>query len=61
MNFFEGLQVQLLDTKYIGWMVNGWLMTVWMSLLVVVVSMLLGLLLAAARSSSRAPLARICA
>ena len=57
MNFFEGLQVQLLDTKYIGWMVHGWLMTVWMSLLVVAVSMLLGLLLAAGRSSSRAPLA----
>lgn len=52
MQFLTALHAQLLDPKYIGWMVQGWLMTVWMSVLVVASSMVLGLFLAAARSSA---------
>jgi len=51
MQFFTALQAQLLAPQYIGWMLQGWLMTVWMSVLVVANSMVLGLFLAAARSS----------
>lgn len=51
MQFFTALHEQILDPKYIGWMVQGWLMTVWMSVLVVSTSMVLGLFLAAVRSS----------
>ena len=51
MQFFTALQAQLLAPQYIGWMLQGWLMTVWMSALVVATSMVLGLFLAAARSS----------
>ena len=51
MQFFTALQAQLLAPQYIGWMLQGWLMTVWMSVLVVATSMVLGLFLAAARTS----------
>ena len=47
-----------LAPKYLGWLLDGWLMTLWATLLVVLASTTLGVLLAAARESGRAPLVR---
>ncbi|MFT4190432.1 MAG: amino acid ABC transporter permease [Comamonas sp.] len=47
-----------LAPKYLDWLFEGWLMTLWASLLVVLAATLLGVLLAAARESSRPVLLR---
>ncbi|MFT4268560.1 MAG: amino acid ABC transporter permease [Xenophilus sp.] len=47
-----------LAPKYLGWLLDGWLMTLWATTLVVAASTLLGVLFAAARESRRALLVR---
>jgi len=48
-----------LEWRYIGWLAGGLWMTVWISLLVVLLSTLLGLVLAVARSSKLGALSKI--
>ena len=47
-----------LAPKYLGWMLQGWGMTLWATLLVVAASTLLGIAFAAARESGRPALVR---
>lgn len=47
-----------LAPKYLGWMLQGWGMTLWATLLVVAASTLLGITFAAARESARPALVR---
>lgn len=47
---------QLLAPRYLGWLLEGWLVTLWSSALVIVAATLLGLVLAAARSAHGAAL-----
>lgn len=49
----DNLQAQLLAPRYIGWLIDGWLTTLWASLLVAAGATVLGLVIAACRSSSR--------
>lgn len=53
---FSALQAQFLAPRYLGWLVEGWVVTLWSALLVVVFSTLSGTVFAVARSSGRAPL-----
>ncbi|MDA8522722.1 amino acid ABC transporter permease [Acidovorax sp. NCPPB 4044] len=55
---FPALQELLLAPRYLGWLLDGWLMTLWSSLLVIAASTVLGAALAAARESGRASLVR---
>lgn len=48
------LREQLLAPRYIGWLFDGWLTTLWVSLLVSASATALGVVVAAARSSSHA-------
>lgn len=48
------LREQLLAPHYIGWLLRGWLTTLWVSLLVSASATALGVVIAAGRSSSRA-------
>lgn len=48
----------LLAPKYLDWLLDGWLMTLWSTVLVVAGATLLGIALAAARESARPGLAR---
>lgn len=50
----NGIYPDLLAPKYLGWLVDGLATTLWVSALVSVMSTLLGLFLAAGRSSDRA-------
>ena len=43
----------VLSPQYWGWLLQGWLMTIWATLLVVVCSSVLGIFLAVARSSAQ--------
>ncbi|CAM3508256.1 amino acid ABC transporter permease [Paracidovorax anthurii] len=52
------LQELLLAPRYLGWLLDGWLMTLWSALLVIAASAVLGTLLATARESGRAALVR---
>lgn len=47
-----------LAPTYLGWLFDGWRMTLWATVLVVLASTALGVLLATARESGRAPLVR---
>lgn len=47
------LREQLLAPRYLGWLLDGWLTTVWTSLLVSVGATALGVVVAAGRSSQR--------
>ena len=44
----------VLAARYWGWLLQGWLMTIWATLIVVAFSTLLGIFLAVARSSTQA-------
>jgi polar amino acid transport system permease protein len=50
MSGATGWQAELLAPRYLGWLFDGWLMTLWSASLVIVAATLLGLLLAVARS-----------
>jgi polar amino acid transport system permease protein len=52
------LRQDLLAPKYLGWLLDGWLMTLWTTAIVVAAATLLGALLAAARESGRPALTR---
>ncbi|SHH73554.1 amino acid ABC transporter permease [Pollutimonas bauzanensis] len=49
------LSETLLQPKYLGWLFDGWMMTLWAAFLVVALSTVLGFLLAAMRSSTAGP------
>jgi polar amino acid transport system permease protein len=58
MSWLEGLDAwreQILAPKYLGWLLDGWLVTLWASVLVIAASTLLGLLFAVVRSSPSRP------
>lgn len=52
------LREQLLAPRYLGWLLDGWLTTMWSSLLVVAGATVLGVAVAAGRSSDRPALRR---
>lgn len=52
------LREQLLAPRYLGWLLDGWLTTLWASLLVSAGATALGVVIAAGRSSSRPVLLR---
>jgi polar amino acid transport system permease protein len=52
------LRDQLLPPHYLGWLLDGWLTTMWSSLLVVAGATVLGVAVAAGRSSDRPALRR---
>jgi len=52
------LREQLLAPRYLGWLLDGWLTTVWTSLLVAAGATALGIVIAAGRSSQRPALLR---
>ena len=52
------LREQLLAPRYLGWLLDGWLTTLWVSLLVSAGATVLGVFIAAGRSSSRPALLR---
>jgi polar amino acid transport system permease protein len=52
------LREQLLAPRYLGWLLDGWLTTMWASLLVAAGATALGVAVAAGRSSSRPGLLR---
>jgi polar amino acid transport system permease protein len=52
------LREQLLAPRYLGWLLDGWLTTVWTSLLVSAGATALGIVIAAGRSSHRPALLR---
>ena len=52
MKFLEAARTQLLAPKYLGWLLDGWLTTLWAALVVIVASTLLGVVFAAARTSA---------
>lgn len=53
MSSFSQWPDAVLSPQYWGWLLQGWLMTIWATLLVVVCSSVLGIFLAVARSSAR--------
>ena len=53
MSSFSQWPDDVLSPQYWGWLLQGWLMTIWATLLVVVCSSVLGIFLAVARSSAR--------
>lgn len=53
MSWFELWRADLLAPRYMGWLFDGWLVTLWASALVIAASTALGLLLAVARASPR--------
>lgn len=54
----QTLREELLAPRYLGWLLDGWLTTLWSSALVIVAATLLGVLLAAARSGPSTALRR---
>ncbi|MBK1615047.1 amino acid ABC transporter permease [Rubrivivax gelatinosus] len=52
------LRQELLAPKYLGWLLDGWWVTLWTTAVVVVVATLLGVFVAAARESGRPALTR---
>lgn len=54
----EALAGDLLAPRYLGWLLDGWLTTLWSTLLVVVAATVLGCVYAAARESGRPLLVR---
>jgi len=61
VSLFEAAQAQLLSPIYLGWLLEGWLTTLWAALVVIVVSTLLGVGFAAARTSTRSGARRLAA
>lgn len=55
---FDLLREQLLAPRYLGWLFDGWLVTVWASLWVIAAATVLGVLLAAARTGPAPALQR---
>ena len=53
MSSFSQWPDAVLSPQYWGWLLQGWLMTIWATLLVVVCSSVLGIFLAVARSSAQ--------
>ena len=53
MSSFSQWPDAVLSPQYWGWLLQGWLMTIWATLLVVVCSSVVGIFLAVARSSAR--------
>ncbi|MFZ4285849.1 amino acid ABC transporter permease [Variovorax sp. HJSM1_2] len=53
---FAAWREQLLAHKYLGWLFDGWLVTLWAAVLVIAASTVLGLLFAVLRSSPSRPL-----
>ena len=53
MSSFSQWPDAVLSPQYWGWLLQGWLMTIWATLLVVVCSSVLGVFLAVARSSAQ--------
>lgn len=51
--------MDFLAPKYLGWLLDGWLMTLWSTLIVVIASTLLGILFAVARESRNVLLVRV--
>jgi len=61
LSFVEAAKAQLLAPRYLGWLFDGWMTTLWAALIVIVASTLLGVGFAAARTSVRPGLRRLAA